>query len=53
MANSVKPVNTERTMSKAPGGSDPQAAPPHSATATDNIDAVLTEGDRHGIPRLL
>jgi hypothetical protein len=39
MANPVKPVNTERMMSKAPGGTDPQAVPPH-----DSIRALLRAG---------
>ena len=38
MANPVKPVNTERMMSKAPGGTDPQP-PPH-----DSIRALLRAG---------
>jgi hypothetical protein len=38
MANPVKPVNTERMMSKAPGGTDPQP-PPHDA-----IRALLRAG---------
>jgi hypothetical protein len=38
MANPVKPVNTERTMSKAPGGTDPRP-PPH-----ESIRALLRAG---------